>query len=196
MKLKPEAKRSYAIKYLQNPEVQENIVHGTYRNLYNQQKEALVKSGMKEEDAVGEAMVKVVESYMPSYSDKGRTSGGTVINNYMGTDSKTQTPIDSVPFKVRMNFSTDDGGKSVSNVDVSTGKYFGLSLGEKTSMPSTVMRPIDGSLPNKETAVIDVKQGGLTSIPMVGKGSKIKFYDKESGKNVILKSGDVIFIEQ
>lgn len=192
MNLKPEAKRKYAIEYLQDPDVQYNITAGMYSNIYKQTKDALVKGGMKEEDAAGEAMVKVVENYMPSYSDKGRAANTTNIYNNTGGESPTMQPLNSVPIVYKMNVNYDDGTSTVAETELTTGKYFPLSLAEKTSIPSSMMRPIDGALPGNKAAVMDVKQGGLTSIPLVKKGSTIKFFDKESGKNIVLKAGDPI----
>lgn len=192
MTLKPEVKRDYAIKYLQDPEVQANVVSGNYKNLYKQAKDDLIKGGMKAEDATSEAMVRVVESMMPTYAEKGSAGNTTIINNNMGTESPTMQPLESVPIVYKMNVKYDDGTSTVAETELTTGKYFPLSLAEKTSIPAASLRPIDGNLPQDKTAVMDVRQGGLTSIPVVNKGSTIKFFDKQSGKNIVLKAGDPV----
>ena len=194
MTLKPEVKRDYAIKYLQDPEVQANVVSGNYKNLYKQAKDDFIKGGMKAEDATSEAMVRVVESMMPTYAEKGSAGSTTNIynNNNMSPNSPTMQPLDSVPIVYKMNVKYDDGTSTVAETELTTGKYFQLSLAEKTSIPSASLRPIDGLLPGDKTAVMDVKQGALTSIPLVKNGSTIKFFDKQSGKNIVLKSGDPI----
>jgi hypothetical protein len=192
MNLSPKAKRDYAIRYLQNEDVQYNIVSGQYKNLYKAEKDKLIKAGVKSEDADGEAMVKVVESMMPSYSDKASAPSGTTVNNYIGgPEDQLSTPLETVTIKPKMSF-TLSNGKTISNqVDLTTGKYFTLPIGKETSIPASVMRPLDGRTID-DSKVIDIKQGGLTSIPIVARKSKITFYDKDSGNNIVLKAGDAI----
>jgi hypothetical protein len=193
MNLSPKAKRDYAINYLQDQEVQANIVSGQYKNLYKAEKDKLIKAGTKAEDAVSEAMVKVVESMMPSYSDKASAPSGTTVNNYIGgAEDDLSTPLPDVTFKPKANFVTTTGEKVSSQVDLTTGKYFTLPLGKETSMPSSVMRPLDGMAVD-DSKVVNIKQGGLTSIPVVKRKSKITFFDKDSGKNIVLKAGDPVY---
>jgi hypothetical protein len=193
MVMTPKAKRENAIRFAQDPEVQENIMYGQYKNLYKSEKEKLIKGGMKAEVADGEAMVKVIESMMPTYHDQGREAN--VTNIYTGEDGNvTAIPVDSMPFKMKTDVSFDDGTTMNGvSLGLTTGKYFMIPLGKEVPIPVSAMKPIDGKLPSDKTSVINVKQGGVTSIPIATKA--IKLFDKESGKTISVKAGDPILDE-